>query len=143
MRSVSIRAAASATLVLTVLFVSGCASEPSSNNDPAGMGVGQTDPNDNDPGRHMDRDDMGQSHVDRGHMDRGHMGPDDNNRGRHMDRGGMDRGHMGEDGTRRHRSGMMPGMPGMASSMRMHNLAERPGPDRLSNEVKGVCHGVS
>ena len=121
MRSVSIRAAASATLVLTVLFVSGCASEPSPDNDPAGMGVGQTDPDDNDLGRHMDRDDMGQSHVDRGHMGRGHM----------------------RDGTRRHRNGMMPGMPGMASSMRMHNLAERSGPDRLSNEVKGVCHGVS
>jgi len=138
MRSVSIRAAASATLVLTVLFASGCASEPSPDNEPAGMGVGQTDPDDNELGRHMDRDDMGQSHVDRGHMDRGHMdrghmGPDDNNRGRHM----------GEDGTGRHRNGMMPGMPGMASSMRMHNLAERPGPDRLSNEVKGVCHGVS
>ncbi len=117
MRSVSIRAAASATLVLTVLFASGCASEPSPDNEPAGMGVGQTDPDDNDLGRHMDRDDMGQSHVDRG-------------------------GHM-RDGTRRHRNGMMPGMPGMASSMRMPNLAERPGPDRLSNEVKGVCHGVS
>lgn len=106
MRSVSIRAAASATLVLTVLFASGCASEPSPDNEPAGMGVGQTDPDDNDLGRHMDR------------------------------------GHM-RDGTRRHRNGMMPGMPGMASSMRMPNLAERPGPDRLSNEVKGVCHGVS
>lgn len=133
MRFVSIRAAASAALVLTVLFVSGCASEPSPDNDPAGVGVGQMDPNDNDPGRHMDRDDM----------DRGHMGPDDNNRGRHMDRGDMDRGHMGEDGTRRHRNGMMPGMPGMASNMTMHNLAERAGLDRLSNDVRGVRHGLS
>ena len=147
MRSVSIRAAASAALVLTVLFVSGCASEPSHDNDPAGMGVGQTGPDDNHPGRHMDRDDMGRDQMGRdqmgrGHMDRGHMGPDDNNRGRHMhrgdmdrgdmdrgpmDRGAMDRGAMGEDDTRRHRNGMMWGMPGMASNIRMHNLAERSG----------------
>lgn len=143
MRSVSIRAAASTALVLTVLFVSGCASWPGPDSDPAGMGVGQVGPDDNDPGRHMDRDGMGQ-----GHMDRGEMGPDDNNRGRHMDRGDMDRGdmgrgHMGEDDTRRDRNGMMSGMPGMASNTGCTTWRNARGPDRLRTEVKGVRHGVS